>query len=65
MFVIMKERFVATHRDTVSEETEKRLHRSLIDQHLNMLYFYGNIRRSDFFCVHTIFADGVFFNPNV
>jgi len=65
---LMKEQFVVTHPDTVSEETERRLDRLLIDQHLSLLCFYGNIRRSEFFCVytqffvciHTIFSDGVF-----
>lgn len=50
-----------SHRDISSTWDRKELDRSLIDKHLGMLRFYGNIRRSEIFvCVNTIFADGMF-----
>jgi hypothetical protein len=54
-------RICPSHRDISSRGDRKKLDRSLIDQHLGMLRFYGNIRRSEIFvCANTIFADGVF-----
>jgi len=43
----MKQKLVIIYRHTVLQETEK-LDQSLIDQHLGMLCFYGNTRRSNF-----------------
>jgi len=60
VWLIIKQ-FVVTHRDIVSEETGKSLDRSLINQHISMLYFYGNMRRSEFcVCVGKMFTNGVF-----
>jgi len=62
--IMAHERAICRHppRHSFRRDTE-RFDRSLIDQNLSMLCFYGNIGRSEFcvfVCAHTIFADGVF-----
>lgn len=56
---LMKMQFVLTHRYTVLEQTQKKLDRSVIDQHLNTSYFYEDIRRSNFLWIK-ILTEGVF-----
>jgi hypothetical protein len=46
---LMKQKFVITHQYSfIGDHKEKKLHRSLIDQHLSTSCFYENIRRNNF-----------------
>jgi hypothetical protein len=56
---LVKEKFVLTHRYTVSQETEK-LDRCLINQYLSTSGFYKNIKRSNIFVDTRFLTEGVF-----
>jgi hypothetical protein len=60
-YLLLKSDFFVTHRHTIVLETEKKLDRSSKDQNSSMLvFFFANIRTSNFFCGHNILTEGVF-----
>ena len=58
---LIAQQLVITRRHTILQHTEKKkLDRSSKDQHLSVLHFYENIRRSNLFVHTTFLKEGVF-----